>query len=116
MFDRYPEAPERAATDLAEKFLRAPNLRSVTSALDPLGLVQVSGSTPSIKTDHKGLVSIKDYIERNGTVEGKKLLDVFSGAPFGWSQDTVRYMIAALLVAGEVKLKVSGRAAEPGLL
>jgi hypothetical protein len=81
----------------------------VTSALDPLGLVQVSGSTPSIKTDHKGLISIKDYIERNGTVEGKKLLDVFSGAPFGWPQDTVRYMIAALLVAGEVKLKVSGR-------
>ena len=109
VFDRYPEASERAATDLAEKFLRAPNLRAVTSALDPLGLVQVSGGSPSIKTDHKGLVSIKDYVERNGAVEGKKLLDWFSGAPFGWSQDTVRYMIAALLVAGEVKLKVSGR-------
>ncbi|MCK1328617.1 BREX system P-loop protein BrxC [Bradyrhizobium sp. CW9] len=109
VFDRYPEAAERAATDLAEKFLRAPNLRAVSSALDPLGLVQVSGGSPSIKTDHKGLISIKDFIERNGTVEGKKLLDVFSGAPFGWSQDTLRYMVAALLVAGEVKLKVSGR-------
>ncbi|MGY8704587.1 BREX system P-loop protein BrxC [Bradyrhizobium sp. 18BD] len=109
VFDRYPEAAERAATDLAEKFLRAPNLRAISSALDPLGLVQVSGGSPSIKTDHKGLVSIKDFIERNGTVEGKKLLDVFSGAPFGWSQDTIRYMVAALLVAGEVKLKVSGR-------
>jgi hypothetical protein len=109
VFDRYPEAAERAATDLAEKFLRAPNLRAISSALDPLGLVQVSGGSPSIKTDHKGLVSIKDFIERNGTVEGKKLLDVFSGAPFGWSQDTLRYMVAALLVAGEVKLRVSGR-------
>lgn len=109
VFDRYPEAAERAATDLAEKFLRAPNLRAIPSALDPLGLVQVNGGAPSIKTDHKGLVSIKDFIERNGTVEGKKILDVFSGAPFGWSQDTIRYMVAALLVAGEVKLKVSGR-------
>ncbi|WP_316214448.1 BREX system P-loop protein BrxC [Bradyrhizobium sp. SZCCHNR2035] len=109
VFDRYPEAAERAATDLAEKFLRAPNLRAISSALDPLGLVQVSGGSPSIKAEHKGLVSIKDFIERNGTVEGKKLLDVFSGAPFGWSQDTIRYMVAALLVAGEVKLKVSGR-------
>ncbi len=109
VFDRYQEAPERVSTDLAEKFLRAPNLRSITSQNDPLGLVQVSGGTPSIKTDHKGLVSIKDYVERNGTVEGKKLLDVFSGSPFGWSPDTVRYMVAALLVAGEVKLKVSGR-------
>jgi hypothetical protein len=109
VFDRYPEAAERAGTDLAEKFLRAPSLRAITSALDPLGLVQVNGGSPSIKTEHKGLVSIKDFIERNGTVEGKKLLDVFSEAPFGWSQDTIRYMVAALLVAGEVKLKVSGR-------
>lgn len=109
VFDRYQEAPERVGTDLAEKFLRLPNLRAVTSQIDPLGLVQVTGGNPTIKTDHKGLVSIKDYVERNGTVEGKKLLEVFSDAPFGWSPDTVRYMVAALLVAGEVKLKVSGR-------
>ncbi|CAG4901729.1 unnamed protein product, partial [Acidocella sp. C78] len=109
VFDRYQEAPERVGTDLAERFLRAPNLRAITSQTDPLGFVQISGGTPTIKTDHKGLVSIKDYVERNGTVEGKKLLDVFSGPPFGWSPDTVRYMVAALLVAGEVKLKVSGR-------
>jgi hypothetical protein len=109
VFDRYQEAPERVATDLAEKFLRAPNLRAVTSQIDPLGLVQVSAGTPSIKTEHKGLVSIKDFIDRTGTVEGKRLLDAFSGPPFGWSQDTVRYMVAALLVAGVIKLKVSGR-------
>lgn len=109
VFDRYQEAPERVGTDLAEKFLKVPNLRAVTSQIDPLGLVQVVGGNPSIRTDHKGLVSIKDFTEKNGTVDGKRLLDVFSGSPFGWSPDTVRYMIAALLLAGEVKLKVSGR-------
>jgi hypothetical protein len=109
VFDRYQEAPERVGTDLAEKFLRVPNLRAVTSQIDPLGLVQVNGGNPNIKIDHKGLVSIKDFIERNGTAEGKRLLDVFSGPPFGWSPDTARYMVAALLVAGAVKLKVSGR-------
>jgi hypothetical protein len=109
VFDRNQEAPSRAATDLAEKFLRAPNLRAITSLLDPLGLVQVVGGNPTIDTAHKGLVSIKDFMERNGTVDGKKLLDVFSAPPFGWSQDTLRYMVAALLLAGEIKLKVSGR-------
>jgi hypothetical protein len=109
VFDRYEEASERVETALAEKFLRVPNLRAVTSQIDPLGLVQVSGGNPTIKTDHKGLISIKDFIERNGTIDGKRLLDHFSGPPFGWSPDTVRYMVAALLVAGEVKLKVSGR-------
>lgn len=109
VFDRYAEAPVRAETALAEKFLRTGNLKAVTSQIDPLGLVQISGSTPQIKTDHKALVSIRDYIDRNGTSDGKRLIDRFTDAPFGWSQDTLRYLIAVLLVAGEIKLKVSGR-------
>ena len=109
VFDRYPEAAERVETALAEKLLRIPSLRAITSQIDPLGLVQVSGGTPTIRTDHKALVSIKDFMERNGTVEGKRILDHFSGPPFGWSPDTVRYMLAAQLIAGEIKLKVSGR-------
>jgi hypothetical protein len=111
IFDHYAEAPERAPTDLAEKFLRAAgaNLRAVSSTLDPLSLVQITGSSPSIDTSRKALVSIRDRIERNGTIEGKGLLDAFSGPPFGWSPDTTRYLVAALLVAGEIKLKVSGR-------
>jgi hypothetical protein len=64
---------------------------------------------PSIDTARKALVSIRDRVERNGTIEGKGLLDMFSGPPFGWSPDTTRYLVAALLVAGEIKLKVSGR-------
>ncbi len=109
VFDRYSEAPLRADTALAEKFLRAGNLRAITAAIDPLGLVQINGGTPSVKSDHKALISLRDYIDRQGTVEGKRLLDYFTDAPFGWSQDTLRYLIAALLVAGEIKLKVSGR-------
>lgn len=111
VYSRYDEAPERVDTSLPEKFLRAAdaNLRSVTSQLDPMGLVLVSGGKPSIQTDHKALVSIRDYIERNGLVEGKRLLDAFADAPFGWSPDTTRYLIGALLVGGELKLKVGGR-------
>lgn len=109
VFDRYGEAPVRAETALAEKFLRAGSLQAVTTAIDPLGLVIVSGGAPSIHTDHRALVSIKDYLQRNELVEGKRLTDYFTGAPFGWSQDTLRYLVAALLVAGEVRFKVGGR-------
>lgn len=111
VYDRYAEAPERVDTTLPEKFLRAAdtNLRSVTSQIDPMGLVQISGGTPSIHTDHKAMVSIRDYIERNGLVEGKRLLDAFADAPFGWSPDTTRYLLGALLVGGEIKLKAGGR-------
>lgn len=109
VFDRYGEAPERVDTAVAEKFLRTGNLAAITSQLDPLSLVQVIGGKPSIRIDHKALVSIRDHIDRSGTVEGKRLLEHFGGAPFGWSPDTLRYLVAALLVAGDVKLKVSGR-------
>jgi len=109
VFDRYEEAPERVDTPVAERFLRTGNLKGITTQLDPLGLVQITGGNPSIRTDHKALVSIRDTIDRNGTVEGKRLLEHFGGAPFGWSPDTLRYLIAALLVAGEIKLKVAGR-------
>lgn len=111
VYDRYAEAPERVETALPEKFLRAAdaNLKSITSQIDPMGFVQLSGGTPTIDADRKALVSIRDQIERSGLIEGKRLLDTFADAPFGWSQDTTRYLIAALLVGGEIKLKVGGR-------
>lgn len=109
VFHKYGEAPVRVETAVAEQFLRTGNLRSITSRIDPLGLVQVEGGRPCIKTDHRALISIKDYLDRNGTIEGKRLTDKFTDAPYGWSQDTLRYLVATLLVAGEIKLKVSGR-------
>ena len=111
VYDRYREAPERVDTTLPEKFLRAANanISSITSQIDPMGLVQISSGQAGVQSDHKALVSIKDEIERNGHVEGKRLLETFADAPFGWSQDTTRYLIATLLVGGEIKLKVGGR-------
>lgn len=107
VFERYGEAPERVDTSLAEKFLRLPSLSAITSAIDPLSLVETSRGRPNIKTTHKAIVSIKDFINKTGSVEGKALLKHFSEAPFGWSQDTVRYILAAMLFAGEIKLKFS---------
>lgn len=109
VFERYAEAPVRAGTDLAERFLRIGNLSAITSPLDPLGLVQIKAGKPSVRVDHKALVSIRDAVERAGLIEGKGLTERFAEAPFGWSADTLRYLVAALLVAGVVKLKVAGR-------
>lgn len=108
VFNRYNEAPVRADTSLAEKFLRLGNL-STTSETDPLGLVHIISGTPRIQSSNKALTSIRDYLERFGSLEGKRLSEHFSDAPFGWSPDTLRYLIAALLVNGEIKLNISGR-------
>jgi hypothetical protein len=109
VFNRYSEAPERVDTNLAERFLRVGNPAGINSNLDPLGLVQIKNGTPSVNSGHKAILSIHDAIEKVGTLEGKRLLENFSDAPFGWSQDTVRYILAAMLLAGEIKLKISGQ-------
>jgi len=54
-------------------------------------------------------LAFRDYLDRTGTVDGKRLIDCLTDAPFGWSPDTLRYLVAALLLAGEIKLRVSGR-------
>ena len=109
VYERYSEAPHRAQTVLAEKFLKA-GLSGATSETDPLGLITKDGSGSfTIDENNKGLVSIRDYIERNGTVDGKKICEDFSRPKFGWAIDTTRYMLAAMLSAGEIKLKVAGR-------
>ncbi|BAU58710.1 hypothetical protein HH1059_20060 [Halorhodospira halochloris] len=109
VFDRYSEAPVCANTDLAERFLRVGNLNGVTSQLDPLGLVQTVNGQPQINTQNRAIVSIRDHVDKVGQVEGKSLTKRFSEAPFGWSQDTLRYLVAAMLMAGVIKLRVGGR-------
>lgn len=109
IYERYSEAPYNAKTILAEKFLKA-GLSGSTSETDPLSLViKNSSGSFAIDENHKGLISIRDYLERNGTVDGKRIGTDFNRPPFGWAQDTTRYMLAALLSAGEIKLKVAGR-------
>jgi hypothetical protein len=110
LYEKYDRAPHRADTKLAENFLRkATNLAAIDGQTDPLSLVQLSGGTPSINIGHTAMVDVRDHIDRRGNVDGKRLSDDFSAPPFGWSADTLRYIVAALLVAGEIKLKVSGR-------
>jgi hypothetical protein len=92
---------------LAEKFLKTP-LDRITSNDDPVGLVSRTGGRPQIRTDHKALVSIKDYLGQQGQVEGRRLLDHFAEPRFGWSKDTTRYLLAAAFLGGEIKLRIAG--------
>ena len=111
VFDRYSEAPERVDTQTAEKLLRAGtgNPGAITSALDPLALVETVSGVTKFKRDHKAITSICDFIKQNGATDGKRLLDHFAETPFGWQQDTTRYILAVMLMAGLVKLTISGR-------
>lgn len=108
VYSRYQEAAVRVDTSTAEKFMRADNLSVITTQMDPLQLVLKSGGQFNINESHQAITSIKDYIETRGGVDGKTLSDHFSRPPFGWSPDTLRYLVAGMFMGGMVKLKVSG--------
>jgi hypothetical protein len=108
VFDRFQEAPVFVQSNVAEKFMRADNLSVITTEIDPLTLVVKSGGSYSINENHQAITSIKDYIETRGGIDGKVLSDYFSRPSFGWSPDTLRYVVAAMFVDGLVKFKVSG--------
>lgn len=108
VFDKYAEAPVQADTNTAERFLKTDNLKKIVSSDDPLSLVNKGGGPSLIDVTHKAVISIKDYLETQGQVEGRKLLDDFFAPRYGWSKDTTRYIVAAMLTAGIIKLRVSG--------
>jgi hypothetical protein len=109
IYPNYKDAPENMAADAAEKLLLTQNLSTIPSAIDPLGLVEKAGPATRIKVDSPALVAIVDYLGKNGDVEGRKLLDDFSRPPYGWFKDTTRHLVAALLLAQKVRLRVGAQ-------
>ena len=105
VFHKYAEAPVQAESALAERFLKTDRLDRIEDSNDPLGLVTSAGQ---INTAHPALKTLTDTLHQTGREEGRVLLDRFNRAPYGWSKDTLRYIVAALLVGGEIKLRVSG--------
>jgi hypothetical protein len=108
VFEKYGEAPIQADGAMAERLLKTANLGQIASKDNPLSLVKTVAGTTSIDRTHPAAVSLHDYLDRTGTVDGRKLLDDFFGPPYGWSKDTTRYIVAAMLRASEIKLRVGG--------
>jgi hypothetical protein len=71
--------------------------------------VQKRGNATRINDAHPALIAILDHLKKHGEVDGRKLLDDFSRAPFGWFKDTTRYLIAALLISGRIRIRVASQ-------
>ena len=109
VFSRYKEAPVAAETGAAEKLLQTRDLSAITAANNLLDLVVRQGQATHINTAHPALVSVLDYLRKHGEVDGRKLLEDFAHAPFGWFKDTTRHLVAALLIAGCVRLRIGAQ-------
>lgn len=105
VFDKYCQAPILVQGSDAESLLQYKDLRTLSTSLNHFNIVKSDGS---IDLKHDAIVSIQECIEREGQVEGRKLLDVFDAARYGWSKDTTRYLIALMFIASDIKLRIGG--------
>jgi hypothetical protein len=86
----------------------------ITKDLDPLGFVIKSKGAPRVDTTAPALAEVirvfrtKTAESGSGRLQGSYLQDLFSAPPYGWTKDTVRYLFAALLRAGEIELHIPG--------
>ncbi len=114
VFPHFHLAPVRPPTDEAAKFLGVERMDRISKDLDPLGLVVKSKGAPRVDTTAPVLAEVLRIFQTkaaesgSGRLQGSYLQDVFSAPPYGWMKDTVRYLFAALLRAGEIEFHVPG--------
>ena len=114
VFPHFHLAPIRPSTDEAAKFLAVERMDRLTKDLDPLGLVVRSRGAPRVDTAAPVLAEVirvfrtKTAESGSGRLQGSYLQDLFAAPPYGWTKDTVRYLFAALLRAGEIEFHVPG--------
>jgi hypothetical protein len=108
VFTAYSQAPQNVETAAAEKLLQA-DLSKMPSSIDPCGIVEQAGTATRIRTEHAALVSLLDHLRRLGEIDGRKLLDDFNRAPYGWSKDTTRYLAAGLFIAQAIRIRSGGQ-------
>ncbi|MEM1095205.1 MAG: BREX system P-loop protein BrxC [Bacteroidota bacterium] len=105
IYHKHPEAALQADTGLAERLLTTEKLDRIPSKYNPLQLIKPDGT---VDIQHEALQSLLDYVRTREYPEGRQLMDHFTAAPFAWSRDTIRYLIAALLMSGEIVLRKGG--------
>lgn len=114
VFPHFHLAPIRPSTDAAAKFLGVERMDRITKDLDPLGLVAKRRGAPRIDTTLPVLAEVlrvfqaKSAESGSDRLQGSYLQDVFSAPPYGWTKDTVRYLFAALLRAGDIEFHIPG--------
>lgn len=105
VYHKYELAPIQVEAATAQRILQFDELRLVPPALNHFNLIRPDGS---IDVNAAPLKAINEYLQKEGQVDGRKLLERFSEAEFGWHKDTTRYLITIMFLASEIKLRIAG--------
>lgn len=105
VYHKYDLAPITIESTATQRLLQFDDLRSVPPGLNQFSIIKADGS---IDLSNAAIKAIEDYLQNEGQVDGRKLLDHFIDAPYGWHKDTTRYLITIMFLASIVKLRIAG--------
>jgi hypothetical protein len=104
--------------DEADQILKATDLKALPTVFystdNGLGLVVIDGAKNVINTSAPVAQEVLNYLKSESsygnkdTRMGKALERVFCGIPYGWEQDMVRLILAALFRASEIEVTYQG--------
>ncbi|MDO5421372.1 MAG: hypothetical protein Q4F50_15115 [Bacteroides sp.] len=102
VYDKYPLASRSMPTSVVSDLLAYDDAAKLPASLNPFGIVDDNGV---IDTSYAAFAEIKDYIASHSDANGGQLADYFSRAKYGWSKDTIRYLVALMLKAGMIVVR-----------
>jgi hypothetical protein len=103
IYERFGEAAVSPSGDELSKLLSADNLKGLTGSIEILRLCKEEGGQWVIDTNRPALQAVLNRIKVKGGQSGKELADHFADAPYGWTLDAVKFLVAALQVGSHLK-------------
>ena len=104
IYDRFSDAEVSPSGDELNKLISADNIKGLTGSIEKLQLCKEEGGQWVIETNRPALQAVWNRIQsKTAGWSGKELADHFGNAPYGWTLDAVKFLVAALQVAGKLK-------------
>jgi len=104
IYDRFADAEVSPSGDELNKLISADNLKGLTGSIERLRLCKEEGGQWVIDTNRPALQAVWNRIQmKTAGWSGKELADHFGDSPYGWTLDAVKFLVAALQVAGKLK-------------
>lgn len=107
VFEKYPLASANMKSDCVTLLASYGDVTTIPDTLNPFKIIKKSDGT--INTSHPAITEIKDFIAYRNEPTGQELMTHFEQTPYGWSKDTIRYLVALMLKASIILIRVSGR-------
>lgn len=105
VYDKYSLANNPMKSNSVLDLATYEDFSTIPQALNPFGIIKGDGS---IDTQNGAITELRDFIEMRTNVSGGEILTRFGKAPYRWSKDASRYLVALMLKGSLIIVHAGG--------